>query len=312
MKNCFYRFLLRRKVRVMITNKKKTALKNVGIYLLFAGPTMFVFIAVVVIPLIYGFVLTLTDWNGISKNMNFIGFTNYVSLAHDTKFWYSISLTALYTIVCVLLVNIVAFLLAYILTIGIRGEKFLRAGFFIPYLIGGITLGYIWQFVFSKVIPDLYNVIPVALFEKSWLSSTGTSFAALVIVTIWQYAGYMMLIYITGIVSISPDIIEAGKIDGASGAQMTRYVRIPLMVSSFVVCIFLTITRCFKVYDLNMALTGGDPFGTTQLVSMHIYTKAFEDMNYGVGQAEALVLFVIVAVNGIVQVTSGKKKEVEV
>ncbi len=290
---------------------KKPALKNIGTYLLFAGPAMFVFIAVIVIPLIYGFALTFTDWNGISKNMNFTGLTNYFTMAQDKAFWYSMGLTALYTILGVLFVNIVAFLLAYILTSGIRGQKFLRAGFFIPYLIGGITLGYIWKFVFSRAIPELYNIIPVELFEKSWISATGTSFAALVIVTVWQYAGYMMLIYIAGFVSISVDIIEAARIDGARELQITRYVRMPLMVSSFVVCIFLTITRCFKVYDLNMSLTGGDPFGSTRLVSMQIYTKAFEDMNYGVGQAEALVLFIIVAIIGIVQVTSGKKKEVE-
>lgn len=203
------------------------------------------------------------------------------------------------------------FFLAYGLTSGVRGQNFLRAGFFTPNLIGGVILGFIWQFIFSRVTVQLYEYIPVSLLERSWLSSPEMAFAALVIVTVWQYAGYMLLIYISGFVSIPSDLIEAASIDGASEAQIMRRIRLPLMVPSFVICLFLSITRCFKVYDLNISLTEGGPYNSTKLVAMHIYTKAFEEHRYGVGQAEAIVLFLIMAAIALTQVYIGKKMEVE-
>ena len=149
------------------------------------------------------------------------------------------------------------------------------------------------------------------IFSSSWLSDPAKAFWALVTVTVWQLSGYMMLIYIAGFTGLSTDVLEAAKIDGATGFRQMKDIILPLMVPSFVICIFLTLSRAFMVYDVNLTLTGGEPYGTTRLVAMHVYEKAFTSRNYGVGQAEALVLFLLVACISGMQIYAGKKREVE-
>ena len=288
-------------------DKKKNAL----LYASFVGPSVLFFILVFIVPLLYGFYLTLTDWDGIASSIGFTGFSNYVEVFTDLSFWQSIRRTILYSAASVIAINVIAFLLAYLLTSGVKAESFLRAGFFTPNLIGGLILGYIWQFVFSRVFVNIYKIIPVALFEKSWLSSPGTAMASLIIVATWQYSGYMLLIYIAGFVGIPHDLIEAARIDGAGEGLITRKIRIPLMVPSIVISLFLSITRTFKVYDVNLSLTAGGPYDSTKLAAMHIYSKAFEEQRYGVGQAEALVMFVCMAAIALTQTYIGKKRELE-
>lgn len=288
-------------------DKKKNAL----LYASFVGPSVLFFILVFIVPLLYGFYLTLTDWDGIASTIGFTGFSNYVEVFTDLSFWQSMRRTILYSAASVIAINVIAFLLAYLLTGGVKAESFLRAGFFTPNLIGGLILGYIWQFVFSRVFVNIYKIIPVALFEKSWLSSPGTAMASLIIVATWQYSGYMLLIYIAGFVGIPHDLIEAARIDGAGEGLITRKIRIPLMVPSIVISLFLSITRTFKVYDVNLSLTAGGPYDSTKLAAMHIYSKAFEEQRYGVGQAEALVMFVCMAAIALTQTYIGKKRELE-
>lgn len=220
-------------------------------------------------------------------------------------------LTLRYVLFSVLLVNAIAFLFAYLLTSGLKGQNFFRAGFFTPNLIGGVVLGFIWQFVFSRVLVNFGAVSGIGIFATSWLSDPEKAFWSLVIVTVWQLSGYMMLIYVAGFTSLSTDVLEAASIDGASGFRRLWHVILPLMVPSFVICLFLTLSRAFMVYDVNLTLTGGEPYGTTRLVAMHVYEKAFTSRQYGVGQAEALMLFVTVAVISGIQVYLGKKREVE-
>jgi len=291
--------------------RNETPLGKLKLYLAFAGPTTLIFSLVVIVPIFYGIYLTFTNWDGIAKGKSLVGIDNHIAVFHDTAFWSSLGLTVAYVALAVVFINLLAFLLASVLTSNLRGQNFLRAGFFTPNLIGGVILGFIWQFVFSRVTVQMYQWIPLSVLEKSWLSSPHTAFAALVIVTVWQYGGYMLLIYIAGFVSIPHDLVEAARIDGATEWQVTRYIRLPLMTSSFVVCLFLSITRCFKVYDLNLSLTGGGPYNSTKLVAMYIYTKAFEEHAYGIGQAEAIILFVIMAIIALTQVYIGKKAEVE-
>lgn len=288
-------------------DKKKNAL----LYASFVGPSMLFFVLVFIVPLFYGFYLTLTDWDGIASTIGFTGFANYAEVFTDLSFWQSMRRTILYSAASVIAINVIAFLLAYLLTSGVKAESFLRAGFFTPNLIGGLILGYIWQFVFSRVFVNIYKIIPVALFEKSWLSSPATAMAALIIVATWQYSGYMLLIYIAGFVGIPHDLIEAARIDGAGEGLITRKIRIPLMVPSIVISLFLSITRTFKVYDVNLSLTAGGPYDSTKLAAMHIYSKAFEEQRYGVGQAEALVMFVCMAAIALTQTYIGKKRELE-
>lgn len=289
---------------------RKTGEKIRNLFI-FAIPGCAIFFAVVMIPFIYGFYLTLTDWNGVSSVKNIVGLSNYHAVFQDTEFWSSLGLTLKYVVITVLLVNIIAFLLAYALTNGIKGQNFFRAGFFTPNLMGGVVLGFIWQFIFSRVIVQIGENLGWKIFSQSWLSDPTKAFWTLVIVTVWQLSGYMMLIYIAGFTGLSEDVLEAAGIDGATGFKKMKSIILPLMVPSFVICLFFTLSRAFMVYDVNLTLTGGEPYGTTKLVAMHVYDKAFTARNYGVGQAEALILFVIVALISGVQIYIGKKKEVE-
>lgn len=239
-------------------------------FLMFAGPALVLFVGTVIVPLIYGFYLTFTSWDGVALNKPFVGVQNYIDAFHDSSYWASLGRTFIYSFFAVILINLVAFALAYLVTRGIKGQNFFRAGFFVPNLIGGIVLGYVWQ-----------------------------------------YAGYMMLIYVAGFMSVPESLKEAALIDGSNPGQALRKIILPLMRASFVQCLFLSITRCFVVYDVNLSLTNGDPFGSSGLAAMHVYNTAFTYRNYGVGQAEALILFIVCAIIGVTQVYVGKKGEVE-
>ena len=289
----------------------RTGSQKIKNLLCFALPGVAIFLLVVIVPFLYGFYLTFTDWNGVAQTKNLVGFANYAETFRDKEFWTSMLLTLKYVFFSVLLVNGIAFLLAYLLTNGIKGQNFLRTGFFTPNLVGGVVLGFIWQFIFSKVLVNFGKSMGWEIFRKSWLSDPDKAFWTLVIVTVWQLSGYMMIIYIAGFTGLSTDVLEAASIDGATGLAKMRHIILPLMVPSFVICIFLTLSRAFMVYDINLTLTGGEPYGSTILVAMHVYNKAFTSRNYGVGQAEALFLFILVACISGIQIYAGKKKEVE-
>lgn len=288
--------------------KAKKRGKDFGI---FALPGMFCFAAVVVVPFLYGVYLTFTDWNGVSQTKNFIGWKNYAGVIQDRQFWSSLLLTFKYVIVVVILVNVIAFAIAWLLTRGIKGQNFFRAGFFTPNLIGGIVLGYIWQFVFSRVFVGIGDKTGWKLFETSWLSDPNKAFAALVLVSVWQLSGYMILIYVAGFMGLSEDVMEAADIDGAGGWVKLKNIILPLMMSSVTICLFLTLSRAFMVYDVNLSLTSGGPYGTTEMAAMHVYEKAFTSRQFGVGQAEALILFIVVACISGLQVYLTKRQEVE-
>lgn len=273
---------------------------------MFAGPATILFIAVVLLPFVYGLYLTFTSWDGVSKAKPFVGFANYIAAFQDTAYWQALGRTLIYSVIAVVSVNIVAFFLAYLVTSGIKGQNFFRAGFFIPNLIGGIVLGYIWKFVFNRALVALGQSLSIGALSTSWLSTTNGAMACLIIVSVWQYAGYMMLIYVAGFMSVSKSLMEAAQIDGCTKTQATLNVTIPLMRSSFVQCLFLTITRCFMVYDVNLSLTKGEPFNSSVMGAMHVYNQAFTYKNYGVGQAEALILFIVCAIVGVTQVYVGK------
>jgi raffinose/stachyose/melibiose transport system permease protein len=273
-------------------------------YLMFAGPSTLLFLAVVIVPFLYGFYLTMTSWDGVSISKTFVGFQNFVDAFKDADYWAAMGRTVIYSVFAVILINIVAFALAYLVTQGIKGQNFFRAGFFVPNLIGGIVLGYVWKFVFNRAFVAIFN-------QPSLLGTTNGAMFCLILVSVWQYAGYMMLIYVAGFMSVSKDVQEASQIDGCNKSQAMRHVIIPLMRSSFVQCIFLSITRCFVVYDVNLSLTNGEPFKSSVMAAMHVYNQAFTYKNYGLGQAEAVILFIVCAIVGVTQVMIGKKGEVE-
>ena len=280
-------------------------------FFLFLLPGLFCFLAVVIVPFLYGVYLTMTDWNGVSQVKNFVGFRNFAGVMKDGQFWRSLLLTFQYVVFVVVIVNVMAFGIAYLLTRGMKGQNFFRAGFFTPNLIGGIVLGYIWQFVFSRVFVSIGDSTGWGIFEASWPSDPTKAFVALVMVSVWQLSGYMILIYVAGFMGLSEDVMEAASIDGASGWVMMKNIIMPLMMSSVTICLFLTLSRAFMVYDVNLSLTAGAPYGTTEMAAMHVYEKAFTSRQFGVGQAEALVLFIITACISGIQVYLTKKREVE-
>lgn len=291
--------------------ENKSFIKRLLTYLGFVGPSLFAFSTVIIIPFIFGIYLTFTNWDGISSQMNLVGLTNYAVVAKDAKFWASIWLTVKYVFFSVVFVNIISFMLAYALSNGMKGQNFFRAGFFMPNLIGGIVLGFIWKFIFSSAFVYLGTTGNIAFLSSSWLADPNKAFWSLVIVTVWQYTGYMMVIYIAGFMNVPKDLLEAASLDGANEWIKLKNVVLPLMVPSIIICTFLTLQRGFMAYDLNLALTAGGPYKSTELVSMFVYGKAFLSQQYGVGQAEAVVLFLLVAGISFVQVYFSKKMEVE-
>ncbi|GGK34330.1 ABC transporter permease [Caldalkalibacillus thermarum] len=290
---------------------ERTLLERLKVFSLFAFIPLFAFTAVVLIPFLLGVVMTFTDWDGISTSITFKGLENYRIAFSDSHFVDSLLLTFKYVLYTLVLTNVIAFGLALLVTSGIRGQNFFRMGFFTPNLIGGIILGFIWQFIFSRVIVYLGEALNWQIFSSSWLADPDKAFWTLVIVGVWQSSGYMMLIYIAGLMGIPKSLLEAAKIDGASKWQQLIRIKIPLMITAFTISVFLTLQRSFVVYEVNLSLTNGGPFRSTELLAMHVYNEAFLYQNFGPGQAKAFILFLVVAAIALIQVRAMKKLEVE-
>lgn len=285
---------------------------------IFLFPLLFTFAVTVIIPLCLGFYYSLTDWNGIKFN-NFVGFANYAAMFKDPSFLWSILLTIMFVFVNMILVNLVGFALALLCSSKLKGVNFFRAAYFLPNLIGGIVLGYIWQFVFNNVLLS-YTAQWFGV-NKSLLSSTNTAFMAIIVVYIWQYAGYIMLIYINGLTAIPKDVLEASAIDGANAWTTLFKIKLPMIASTITICTFLTLTSAFKQFDVNMALTNGTGSvpnfmgqyltNGTQMLALNIYNTAISKNNYAMAQAKAVLFFLILASVSLVQVRVSNKKEVE-
>ena len=287
--------------------RKARSLKK---FMKFAALPLAIFTVVLVVPFVNGFYYTFTDWDGFKVD-KFVGFSNYAESFADPKFWTTLRFTGLFVVVSLVLVNVVAFGLALIVTSNLRSRNFLRTLFFVPNLVGGVVLGVIWQFIFNSAIVALANKYDWELFKQSWLQDTNKAFWALIIVTVWQSSGYMMIVYITGLVSIENDVLEASQIDGASPLRTLFAIKIPLMAQAFTIALFLTLRGGFMAYDVNVALTEGGPFRTTELISLHIFQDAFGEGNFGTGQSKAVIMFIVVALAALVQVTVSKRYEVQ-
>jgi len=285
---------------------KRTAKK----FLQFSFLPLAIFTIVLIVPFVNGVYYTFTDWDGFEAT-KLVGFDNYVKSFQDPTFWATLRFTALFVVISMIAVNAVAFGLALIVTSKLRSRNILRTFFFVPNLIGGVVLGVIWQFIFNSALVSIANKYDWEIFKESWLNDTNKAFWALIIVTVWQSSGYMMIVYITGLISIEQDILEASQIDGASPIRTLLAIKIPLMAQAFTIALFLTLRGGFMAYDVNLALTGGGPFRETELISMHIFQDAFANGNFGTGQSKAVVMFIVVALAALVQVTVSKRYEVQ-
>lgn len=285
---------------------------NKGWYLLFTAPLLLIFITVVVIPFIIGIYYSFFKWDGIASNPKvFVGFDNFIKLFGDTRFLESTWKTTLFTILAVISVNIVGLVFALLVTSKLRTSNAARTMVFMPYLIGGLILGYIWQFVFLDVFTLIGEVTGLENVFFNWLIDMDFALYALVFVFTWQMAGYIMIIYIAGIQSIPNDVMEASMIDGASWWQRLKNITFPLLMPAFTISLFLTLSSAFKIYDVNLSLTGGGPANSTEMFAMNIYNEIFGYGNYGYGQAKAIIFFFIVAGITLTQVYITKKREVE-
>lgn len=289
----------------MSQSKRKKAISK---FFAFGAIPLTIFTGVLIYPFMQGFFLTFTDWNGFDYK-KIKGIENYKQSLTDPHFWTTLGFTLKFVIVSVILVNLVAFGLALLVTSKLKSSNLFRTFFFIPNLIGGVVLGVIWQFIFNTALTSLARKFKIPFLQESWLNDTNKAFWALIIVTVWQASGYMMIIYITGLISIEPEIVEAATVDGASPFRLLTAIKIPLMAQAFTISLFLTMRNGFMAYDVNLALTGGGPFRTTELISMHIFQEAFAFGHFGTGQAKAVLMFVMVAFAALVQVAVSKRME---
>jgi raffinose/stachyose/melibiose transport system permease protein len=295
-----------------LSTKKKKNWKEAGLFSLFVGPVFIAFTIVVLIPFFSGIYYSFTDWNGITGEIKWVGFENFKYIfTEDKQFLQSFKLTAIYTIVAIILTNTIGFGLALLVTQKLKSSNLLRTVFFMPNLLGGLLLGFIWQFIFIRGFASIGELTGIPLFELAWLGDQNTAFWGIVIVSVWQGAGYIMLIYIAALQNIPKELIEAAKIDGASRFQVLRNIKIPLVAPAVTICLFLTTASSFKIFDANLSLTNGGPFKSTEMLALNIYTEAFVNNRYGIGEAKALIFFIVVATISILQVTITKKKEVE-
>lgn len=286
----------------------RTRSQEINRFVVFALVPLLIFFMVLVVPFGRGVFFTFTDWNGFDTT-KFVGLDNYVSTFHDEAFWKAMWLTLGYVLASLVLVNVVAFGLALLVTLPMRGVNGLRTIFFIPNLIGGVILGLIWQFLFGQALPVIAETFGLPFFEDNWLLETNTAFWSMVIVTVWQMSGYMMIIYVTALMSIERDVLEASVIDGATNRQTLWFIKLPLMAQAFTISLFLTIRNAFMAYDLNLALTGGNPYRTTELISLHVFREAFTFGNFESGQTQAVLMFLVIATAAITQVVISKRWE---
>lgn len=269
---------------------------------IFLLPTMAAFLIGFIIPFIEGIYLSFCNFTTI-KDAKFVGIQNYIEAFKDSNFLGSFKFTTLFAIVSLVLINVLAFLVALALTQNIKGKNIFRTVFFMPNLIGGIVLGYVWQLIFDGIFVK---------FDTALKLNETLGFWGLVILVGWQQIGYMMIVYIAGLQAIPGDIQEAAMIDGATRMQRLFKITIPNMMPSITICIFLTITNSFKLFDQNLALTGGEPLHKTEMLALNIYSTFYGRVGAeGVGQAKAVVFFIIVVAIGLLQLKLTRDKEVQ-
>lgn len=304
--------------------KERAQSRRVFVYFLF--PALFSFVLFVIFPFVHGVFLSFTNWDGLNTGREeFVGLLNYQTIFSDLRFMYSLYRTILYSVLNIFAINLVAFGLALLVTQKLKFKNVYRAGFFMPNLIGGLVLGYIWQFIFNRAVTTFGPA-----WQTSLLVNGTTALFALIFVVTWQYAGYIMMIYIAAIQNIPEDLIEAATIDGANALQRLKSITFPMVAQAFTVAMFLTLITSFKQYDTVVSLTQGGPpelmpvwfgnlFGassqipvnSTSLVSMNIFQTAFTNYELGIGQSKAIIFFVFLLIISLLQVYYNKRKEIE-
>lgn len=288
--------------------KKKERLENV----LYTIPALLLVSVVFYIPFVMGGYYSLTKWNGIAKEPVFIGFKNYATLFESSSgFLTSLVFTAKYTILFMILANVLALAIAVALTKKFIGVSVFRSMFFVPYIMSMTIVGFIWKFIFSQGFAVLYEKTSLEFLNWSWLGSGKLAFYSVVFVGVWQALGFYIVLYIAGLQAVPTDVLEAATIDGAGSFKKFFSVTLPLLKPSIITCVFMSLTNSLKVFDIILALTKGGPGEATYSATMDIYREAFQKNNYGLGSAKAIVFFVIVLVitQLVMKLMNGDEKE---
>ena len=282
------------------TNQRRAIKKYAPVFLF---PTLIAFLIGFVWPFLWGLYLSFFRFRTLSKT-TFVGFENYAKVFSDVSFLESFFFTILFTVVSVLIINLISFAVAYFLTSKIKGRTLFRTVFFLPNLIGGIVLGYLWKIILDALIMK-YLGTSLAL-------NATYGFWGLIILVCWQQIGYFMIIYIAGLQNVPGEQIEAAKIDGANRWQLLKNITIPAVMPSITICTFLSLTNGFKIFDQNLALTAGKPYNKTEMLALNIYNSFYESTtNMGVGQAKAVVFFLVVVIIALSQLYFTRSKEVD-
>ena len=269
---------------------------------IFVLPTLVAFMIAFVIPFIMGLYLSFCEFTTVT-DATFTGLSNYIKAFSGKDFINAMLFTVKFAVVAVVFINLLAFFMALLLTRKMKGTNLFRTVFFMPNLIGGIVLGYIWQSMINAILVQ---------YETTLVADANAGFWGLVILINWQMIGYMMIIYIAGLQNVSTDLLEAARIDGANTIKTLLFVKIPMVMPSITICLFLTVSNCFKLFDQNLALTAGAPSKKTAMLALDIYNSFYNRVGFeGVGQAKAVIFFVIVAVIALTQLTITRRKEVE-
>ena len=280
-------------------NSQRKAIRKFG--LIFFAPTVIPFAVGFVWPFIWGLYLSFFRFRTL-KNVKFIGLENYIDAFTDPSFLKSFLFTTAFTVTSVIVINVIAFLIAFFLVGNLRGSNIFRTIFFMPNLIGGIVLGYLWKIIIDAVL--------VKFFDSALALDSKFGFIGLVVLVSWQQIGYMMIIYIAGLQNVSDELIEAAKIDGANGFALLKNITIPSVMPSITICTFLSLTNGFKLFDQNLALTGGKPFGETEMLALNIYNSFYESTtNMGIGQAKAVIFFIVVVIIALSQLYLTRSRE---
>lgn len=282
-------------------------------YLLLILPAFILYTFTLVIPLLGGtFPNALTNWNLMKGMKQFVGLDNYIRLLQDKNFQQAIAFTLILGIVTIIFTNVLAFITAFFLSEKIFGGSISRAMFFLPNIISGVMVSYVWYFIFTRAIPDVGKMLSNHFLSNiSWFGTPGFAFAATTIVSVWQGTGFLMILYIAGLQTIPKDVLEAAKLDGCVGIKKIAYIELPLLMTTVTVNLFVSIANSFKAFDIPFALTGGGPGGSTQTIALDIYNDAFGSFRYGYASAKSVILFLMVAAVTLVQLWITRKKEVQ-
>lgn len=287
--------------------------KNKKFYLTLILPALALYCVALVGPLLFGTLpYSFLNWNLMKGNKDFIGLGNFIKLFQDEKFIHAVVFTVLLAVISIILSNILAFAVAFMLDQNVRGKGVIRSFFFIPNIISGVMVAFVWIFIFTNAIPNIGEKLNLDfLVNISWFGNTDMAMAAVVIVTTWQSTGFLMMLYVAGLQTIPRDVIEAAMLDGCVGLNKIVRIQFPLLMPTVTINLFVSIAGAFKAFDIPLSLTGGGPANSTQTIALNIYTDAFGAYKTGYASAKSMVLFLIVAVIAVIQLRITRKREVQ-